>query len=262
MRSYFKQATKLFGNYKRLEKELNDSYAQTKAGGMYSRGYMNELQGKNLQELKAIHASTTSTLMKIRESFEEELNKKYDFTRSVINPRLSTLLNSGIEFTMQEWQELAMKSKDNITESRLIYDKAKKAGFEVNNYISKEKALESFDRYTKELTDSMFGASIFPPFLNIEQAEIYENSRFIQATEADMKIKQIPKTLEDEIMQDIKEQMENRKVVIDDDVFLKGFTGSDIEPMVLIEDDIYMLDEEEEATESKEPEVVKEEVKK
>ena len=251
MRTYFKQATKLFDNYKSTEKELNNDYMQARASGTYSSGYLKEMQSKNVEQLKTIHSSTTSTLMKIRDSFEAELNKKYDFTRSNINTHLSNLLNSGIDFSMQEWQELAIKSKDNITESRLIYDKAKKAGYELNNYIPKEKALESFDRYVTEVKTSMFGAPMFPPFLNMEQAEIYENSRFMQATESDMKIKPIPKTIEEEMLQDIKEQMEKNSHIHDDDAFMKGFTGEEPKVIELIGDDIYMMDDEAEVIEQK-----------
>lgn len=212
MEKYFRQMAEVYKHYKTEEKKRNDSLTKAQQSGNYSSNYLSGLAAANNEELKGIYHECNNTLSGIRGEILEALKSKNDLLGRTINSRLQAVLDSGINLTLDEWQELARKSEGNPVESRLLHDRAQAAGTTLNNYISTDEAMKIVDRYIREISNSMYGVNpIVAPVQSVEEAQEKAGAYFRAATVPDFDCFVTPTSLEEMITRDCEERQRATK---------------------------------------------------
>lgn len=207
MEKYFRQIAEVYRHYKAEEKKCNDNLAKAQRSGNYSSNYLSGLAAANNAELKEIYHECNNTLSNIREEIVEALKNRNDLLGRTINSRLQAVLGSGINLTLDEWQQLARKSEDNPVESRLLHDRAKAVGITLNNYISTDEAMKIVDRYIREVKNSLYGVMpVTAPIQSVEEAQERAGACFRAATVPDFDCFVTPTSLEEMIARDFDEQ--------------------------------------------------------
>lgn len=198
MEKYFRQIAGVFKAYKEMEMRLNSELEKAKSSGDYSSGYLNSMANSNLERLRETNQECMNTLAGIRAELEEELLKKNDLLSREISAKLKSLLDSGISLTLDEWRALALKSRYNAVESRMLHDRAAAQGITLENYIPTDSALKTIDRLISNVRDSMYGVNpITAPFKTVGDAEHDAGVCWGLCTEPSFDCYFTPRTLEE-----------------------------------------------------------------
>lgn len=224
---FLNESKKLYNKYIAGERQLKSLIAETNA----NRDISHEAKRRDTMKMQEdIGAKRAGMKIKMDELEKEFSDWAYDFAdlQGVgLSKNLVQALNSGISYSPQELLYLAKKNKDGEADLRLISDYAKKQGFEMNCYRSPEQKIKDF-----HTMNEIFGKSAddedFKNWVRLPDSEVddFVNKRLntICILPEDFTIKEIPKTIDESIEQDI---IENRKKEVENcdknGEFLEGF---------------------------------------
>lgn len=224
MEQFYRDAARLFRDYKQFCKQQHDDYEKQATSKMYSKGYLRNLQQENNQKRQQERSKIINRMSKIREEYNSALIEKYDLERGSVSSKLQCILTSGINLTESELLRLAEKHKNSLIDSRLLHDYAESKGYTLRNYITLEECLQNFDNLTHHIRNSMDENNILPMFVTPDDCEMAAGSYYSKCVKPEMEIFKTPETPEECILQDMADQ---KKVDsgIDDRAFVEGFTG-------------------------------------
>ena len=172
-------------------------------------------------------ADMKTKLDELEKGFADMVYENADLAGEGLSRNLVNALNSGINYTPKELLYMARKYKDGKADSRLLHDYAKAQGFDLHNYISPEQEIQNYHELNTRFRISVDDLEN-QTFMKIPEGNVdYIGSQFLDKmlpiTEDDMSICETPKTLDEAIARDMKEQEKAEQAKIDDDKFLEGF---------------------------------------
>lgn len=183
---------------------------------------------QELQKLISMRRADMETkLNELEKGFADMVYENADLAGEGLSRNLVNALNSGINYTPKELLYMARKYKDGKADSRLLHDYAKAHGYDLNNYVSPEQEIQNFHELNTRFRISADDLDN-QTFMKIPESDVdYIGSQFLNKmlpiTEDDMSICETPKTVDEAIARDMKEQEKAEQAKIDDDKFLEGF---------------------------------------
>jgi hypothetical protein len=231
MEKYFRETLGLFKDFKRLEGNLNKEFEKAANSRNFSKQYLQNLATTNREKINKERKVIENRFSKVREELITDLENRYDFETSYISDKLIKLLQSGIELTPSEYTRLAEKHKDNIAESRILHDVAKKNGFVLDNYISFDETVAKFDTHLDRLKKSMWEYMGSLPFYpSVTDAEIGGGKLYGELLQKTFECYETPKDFAELLAHDIKAEHDiEQQATADDRAFVTGFTGREPE---------------------------------
>lgn len=224
---------KLVGLYHQYEKTCHiqeKAFSELQSSGKYATRYLNTVHQGMLDERARDRRIISQRMRDVKADFITAINNAYDLERYSISPQLTSLLNSGVVLSKDEFLALAQKHATNLTESRIIHDMAQKDGYDLRNYVPREKALECFDNYLRQVICSLDDDPLSRPFDNGDQVKIAGNSLLKQITQPPMDIADTPQSVDEAVALDLQREKALETSSVDDGAFVAALTGRQPEP--------------------------------
>lgn len=224
---FLNESKKLYGKYIENERQLKTLIKDTNANRDISEEAKTRDTLKMQKDISARRAGMKTKMSELEKEFTDWAFDFADLQGVGLSKNLVQALSSGISYTPQELLYLAKQAGNDQADLRLISDYAKKQGFEMNCYRSPEQKIKDF-----HTMNEIFGKSADDEdcknWVRLPDNEVddFVNKRLntICIRPDDFTIKEIPKTIDESIEQDI---IENRKKEAEkrdkNGEFLKGF---------------------------------------
>lgn len=190
---------------------------------MYSKAYSGKVAAQS-REMK-IQAGTElkGQLDELREEFEEVAIKESGILTDIPDRRILSVFNSGVQLSECEFLALAKEFYGDPLNSRIIHDHAKRAGYEINNYLSIEKCMNIFNDYLRNIEFSTEENSAFVPIPPEYSDKIAENYiKMLYPSILDLHIEKTAKNIEEGIAKDMIKHREQEESKLDEVAFLCG----------------------------------------
>lgn len=224
---FLNESKKLYNKYITGERQLKTLIKDTNNNRDISEEAKTRDTLKMQEDICSKRAGMKIKMSELEKEFADWAFDFADLQGVGLSKNLVQALNSGISYSPQELLYLARQAGNDQADLRLISDYAKKQGFEMNCYRSPEQKIKDF-----HTMNEIFGKSAddedFKNWVRLPDREVddFVNKRLdtICIRPEDFTIKEIPKTIDESIEQDIiekrKKEAENRDK---NGEFLEGF---------------------------------------
>lgn len=130
MKNFYKRALTMAENARNEIEKVNEDFANSEKfnrtalneGKITKKGYDESMQGLAEERDRRISAKV-SCIEELRREFADAMQESARIDGGQIDNDTVSLLNSGIEFSVSEWQRMIDANKDNATMLRIIRQK-------------------------------------------------------------------------------------------------------------------------------------------
>jgi hypothetical protein len=229
MEKIFREMTELYKGHFALKSKLDKEYSEAQASGDHSNKYLKNLSKTHGERMEKERKAINLRLMTLRQEFIEDLNARYSLETKYISDTLIKLLNCGIRLNEREFEQLAIRHKDNLAESRLLHDKAEDCGYILDNYNDYDTVLLKFDNFKMHISNDLLQSDALLRFFpTTESCEFYAGQILAESSNSSYECHKIPQSIEESILYDLSKENKKNLKEADLEAFAEGFTGKRI----------------------------------
>ena len=226
LQEFFKRSRQVYGQYLDAEKvnAAERSVFEKNVGHQYDRNFCRDKIDEINKRTEMRKNDAGKVMRGLESEFSDLAYSEADLSGKLLEGKLVTALNSGINYTSAELLALAKENVGLEANSRLIRDYATKSGYTIKgSYVSPEEKISLFENFNKALITAMSDDSGFirlDPTAADSLTENYIKKLFAYAES--MEIEKTPDKIEEWIASDIRQQRKE-ETPADNEKFLEGF---------------------------------------